>query len=477
MKKIFYILVLFPIFIFGQLKAYPSAVGYGQFATGGRNASSTVVKVTNLNASGAGSLKAAIDMVGPRYIVFDVGGQIDLGETQLIITGTTGTQEGNVTIDFANAPAPIEIINGEMQIRDNNVIIRNMILRSNATGTSWDVLRLNATNDDVDLFDIIIDRSSFYYGQDETIDGSGTTGTNVVHDITFQRCLIAHASKGSLFGDWVNDATFAYNIIAFYFERHFYHNYPNTSYEHINNLYYDMDRYHNHTFGETGDILGEYSKINHTPFFTAYLYRHVLSDNAPTLTEDDSDLYYNDNVVENFTPTSGSIYNQSFIDINAASRRMTGNITTPFSSSLVFDRLTGTGDWGAGAYPWDRDDIDQQVIDHIVAGTGTRKGSVSFADDTDFVNATQTTRTGGVWDSLVAGIDDAWLTARGGTGSNVHTDDLDGDGYPLIEEYQFYLNGEGDGFSLGADDKIFRPPHVSLGTGKVKVYLGTTIIN
>lgn len=475
MKKLFYILVLFPFFIFGQLKAFPSAVGYGQFTTGGRNASSTVVKVTNLNASGAGSLKAACDQVGYRYVVFDVGGQIDLGGAQIIISGTTGTQEGNVTIDFANAPAPIEIVNGSFEIRDNNVIIRNMKARY-APG-SLDVLRVNATADDVDIFDVIIDRSTFAYNGDETVDFSGSSGTNVIHDITFQRNMIYHASKGAIAGNWVNDATFAYNIIAFYFERHFYHNYPDVSYEHINNLYYDQDRYHNHTFGETGDILGEHSKINHTPFAAAYLYRHVLSDNAPTLTEDDSDLYYNDNITENYTPTSGSIYNQSFIDINAASRRMTGNITTPFSSSLVFDRLTGTGDWGAGAYPWDRDDIDQQVIDHIVAGSGSRKGSVDLEDDTDFVNATQTTRTGGVWDSLVTGIDDAWLTARGGTGSNVHTDDLDGDGYPLIEEYQFYLNGEGDGFSLGADDKIFRPPFVSLGTGKVKVYLGTTIIN
>jgi hypothetical protein len=58
-----------------ELRAFPEAEGFGANASGGRGGQ--VIYVTNLNADGPGSLRAALETEGPRYILFKVSGLID----------------------------------------------------------------------------------------------------------------------------------------------------------------------------------------------------------------------------------------------------------------------------------------------------------------------------------------------------------------------------------------------------------------
>jgi hypothetical protein len=74
----------------------PGAVGFGTETQAGRGG--RVVTVTSLDSTGPGSLRAALETRGPRIIVFEVAGVIDLQRNNLVIA------EPFVTVAAQTAP-------------------------------------------------------------------------------------------------------------------------------------------------------------------------------------------------------------------------------------------------------------------------------------------------------------------------------------------------------------------------------------
>src|SRR3954469_7200868 len=96
--------------------AFPGAAGWGAATPGGRGGK--IIRVTNLHPDGPGSFKAALDAKGPRIVVFEVGGVIDLGRKELNL------REPFVTIAGQTAPSPgITLIKTALNVRAHDVIV------------------------------------------------------------------------------------------------------------------------------------------------------------------------------------------------------------------------------------------------------------------------------------------------------------------------------------------------------------------
>ncbi len=115
-----------------QTLAFPTAEGFGKYASGGRGGK--VVEVTNLNDSGEGSLRWALTEAGRENatIVFRVSGIIDIGPNpQRKNENSIRAKLKNVTIAGQTAPGEgILLRGGKLNLGGSeNVIIRNIRAR------------------------------------------------------------------------------------------------------------------------------------------------------------------------------------------------------------------------------------------------------------------------------------------------------------------------------------------------------------
>src|SRR5262245_8913459 len=100
------------------LPVIPGAAGFGMDTPAGRGG--RIYRVTNLNADGAGSLKACIDGTTARVCIFEVSGIIRL-TTDLTI------RNNRITIAGQTAPSPAIMIRGAaLKIHDSHVLVQHI---------------------------------------------------------------------------------------------------------------------------------------------------------------------------------------------------------------------------------------------------------------------------------------------------------------------------------------------------------------
>ncbi|HUL45088.1 MAG TPA: T9SS type A sorting domain-containing protein [Bacteroidota bacterium] len=198
---------VFPAVLLSQPVAFPGAEGAGRFASGGRGG--RVYEVTNLDDSGPGSLRDAVQATGPRTVVFRVSGTIKLLSALVI-------RHDSITIAGQTAPGDgICLRNFTFRVSASNVIIR--YIRSRLGDSTRDADDAFSGNGLPIYRNIIVDHCSSSWAIDEN------SSFYDLGQFTMQWCFITESlyhsyhpkgnhGYGGMWGGW--HASFHHNILA-----------------------------------------------------------------------------------------------------------------------------------------------------------------------------------------------------------------------------------------------------------------------
>ncbi len=185
-----------------KIPAFPGAEGYGAVSKGGRGGK--VIKVTNLNPKGPGSLQWACDQEGPRIIVFEVSGVIkppnsskgkrwlSVRRGRVTIAGQTApgagiTIEGMLSTSRSSYATPKEKRPGRKALVPD-VIVRFLRVRPCSGKGNLRTLETRASRR------IIFDHVSGSWSTDQCFNAGG------IEDLTFQWCGIEESDMSGLEG-------------------------------------------------------------------------------------------------------------------------------------------------------------------------------------------------------------------------------------------------------------------------------------
>lgn len=417
---------------YGQSIAFPGAEGFGKFTTGGRGG--RIIKVTNLQDSGEGSLRKAIQAKGPRIILFDVSGNISL-ESPLDVNN------GDVTIAGQSAPGEgICIKNYPVTIKSDNVIVRYLRFRmGDERNVQGDALGGTKGNNNV-----IIDHCSISWATDECASFYNNSA------FTLQWCIISESLNASVHekgqhgygGIWGGrGASFHHNLIASHHSRmpRFSGSAttPNTEMELVdfrNNVIYNWE-INNIYGGEKGkyNVVSNYFKPG--PATQAKVTNRILNPSEPY-----GKFYVTGNVMENNKQISSDNWSGGVQCKQPDSAKAAIAFNVPMMKAVSADEAYAAvlSDGGASLC---RDATDKRLIEEIKHGKkymGSRKNGI--IDSQKDVGGWPELKSGAVSpDSDGDGIPDSWEVRN----KLNPADSKDGNSCTLSKEFsnvEVYLN-------------------------------------
>jgi pectate lyase len=429
----------------GDCPAFPGAQGEGMFAKGGRGGD--VCHVTSLGNSGTGTLRKCADsQSGPRTVVFDVAGHIQLSSLVMF-------DKNKLTIAGQTAPGDGIVISGySVQVKADDAIIQHIRFRSGDTqapncpgggsGFTEDSLTLTGSR-------IIVDHVSASWGIDENLSGGSS-----FNDVTVQYSII---SEG------------LYQTGLFHGECSDIHEPGGPKGHSMGGLYKPKDgdgdiTIHHNLFAHNGNRNPAIGSYDDDQIFRADIRNNVIY-NCPSMgyTSGSSEKIYV-NYVGNygiFGPSSNSddlfkgnednnlkLYKTdnrldkdkdgSFDGVDHGSSMWGGEFdssSSPFTFKTVTthpseDVPTLILSW-AGARPWSRDQTDARVIEDVYNNTGTLIDSQS-----EVGGVGPLVQGNSITDSDGDGMPDQFEVAYGTNPNNADNNgDIDGDGYSNLENY------------------------------------------
>ena len=432
-----------------KIPSFPGAEGFGRYTTGGRGGK--IFYVTNLNDSGTGSLRAAVEASGSRIVLFKVSGTIALAK-DLRITN------GDITIAGQTAPGDgICLKNYSLYVGANNIIIRYIRSRmGNALLNESDAMWGRNTSN------IIIDHCSLSWSVDET--GSFYDNSN----FTLQWCILSESLKNSghpkgahgYGGIWGGQkASFHHNLIAHHDSRNprllgakFTNKPEEALLDMRNNIIYNWGS--NSTYGGEGgsfNIVNNYYKPG--PATKSGVTTRIFSPNAQAadtaslLPEGTWGLFYiNGNYMNNSTTVTNDNWKGVFpqpstkgkSELQSTSAFSYGAVTT-HSATTAFTQVLAY----AGA-SLKRDAVDNRVVNETKNGTYTYTGSNGSING--IIDSQNDVGGWPAYNSTTAPIDtdgdgmpNTWETANGLNANDIS----DGPAYTLNSIYtnvEVYLN-------------------------------------
>ncbi|MGQ7946164.1 pectinesterase family protein [Flavobacterium sp. WC2509] len=428
--------------------AFPSAEGFGRYTTGGRGG--RVIYVTNLNDSGAGSLREAVTATGARTVMFKVSGIIALNSDLKI-------SSNDITIAGQTAPGDgICLKNYSVAINADNVIIRYVRFRM-GDQAQHEGDAIGSRNHK----DIIIDHCSMSWSTDECASFYDNENFTLQWSMMSESLRVSIHDKGThgYGGIWGGKkASFHHNMLAHHDSRNArfcgsrYSGLPNLEQvDFRNNVIYNWGG--NSTYaGEGGsyNLTNNYYKAG--PATPSSINDRIISPNADDGTNTQAagvwgSFYVNGNyTTANSTTTTD---NWNGVDPNPSSKSKTElRVNTEYSFGEMTTHSAANAYSKVLAYvgaSFKRDAVDNRIVSEATNGTFTYTGSngstKGLIDTQSDVGGWPTyNSTTAPTDTDNDGMPDSWETTNGLNSSNAS----DGITYTLNSTYtnlEVYING------------------------------------